>query len=83
MKYLVSLIVGMIVGLIAFVALLYFNPLTSQNRLSPLSVTDNDLVTLNYSAVAADALVYTNNGESQVAPHPVKVLQLWEEKIRG
>jgi len=82
MKYLVSLIVGMIVGVIAFVTLLYLNPFTSQNRLSPLSVTDNDLVTLNYSAVAADALVYTNNGESQVAPHPVKVLQLWERPIR-
>ena len=27
-------------------------------------------------------LVYTNDGESQVEPHPAKVLQLWEPTIR-
>ena len=82
MKYLISLIVGMIVGAAALLALLYFNPLTSQNKLSPLSVTDNDLVTLNYSAAPTDMLIYTNNGESKIAPHPAKVLQLWERPIR-
>lgn len=82
MKYLIALLVGMIVGVAAFIALLYFNPLTSKNTLSPLSVTDNDLITLNYSAVAADALIFTNDGESQIAPHPAKVLQLWEPPIR-
>jgi len=82
MKYLISLLLGMLVGAAAFVALLYFNPLTSQNKLSPLSVTDNELISLNYSVVATDALVYTNDGESQVAPFPAKVLQLWEPPIR-
>ena len=80
MKYVVSLLLGLAVGVAAFVALLYFNPLTSQNRLSPLS--DHEVITLNYSAVPADALVYTNDGESPVAPNPVKVLQLWEPPIR-
>ena len=82
MKYLASLLAGMIVGVAAFIALLYFNPLASNNVLSPLSVTDNELITLNYSAVAADALIYTNDGESRIAPHPAKVLQLWEPPIR-
>ena len=82
MKYLISLVLGMIVGVAAFVAVLYYNPLTTQNNLSPLSVTDNDLIILNYSAVAVDALIYTNDGESQVAPYPTKVLQLWEPPIR-
>ena len=82
MKYLISLFVGMVIGAAAFFALLYYNPLTSQNRLSPMSVTDNDLIMLNYSAVATDALVYTNDGESQIAPYPAKVLQLWERPIR-
>lgn len=82
MKYLISLLLGMAVGVAAFLTLLYFNPLTSQNRLSPLSVSDNEVTTLNYSAVAQEALVYTNDGESQVAPNPVKVLQLWEPPIR-
>ena len=82
MRYLISLLVGMAVGVVAFVALLYYNPLTSQNKLSPLSVSANDVFILNYSAVATDALVYTNDGESQVAPYPAKVLQLWEPSVR-
>lgn len=82
MKYLISLLIGLATGVAAFLALLYFNPLTSQNKLSPVSVTDEDLIVLNYSAVATNALIYTNDGESQVAPHPAKVLQLWEPPIR-
>jgi hypothetical protein len=82
MKYLISLLVGMVVGVAVFLALLYYNPLTSINKLSPLSVTENELVSLNYSAVASDALIYTNDGASVVTPHPAKVLQLWEQPIR-
>ncbi len=82
MKYLISLIVGMVLGVAAFLALLYYNPMTSQNKLSPLSVSDNDVITYNYSAVATDALVFTNDGESMVAPYPSKVLQLWEPTVR-
>lgn len=82
MKYLISLLVGMLVGAAAFLVFLYFNPLTTANKLSPLSVSDNDLMSLNFSVVAGDALLYTNDGESQVAPHPAKVLQLWELPIR-
>jgi len=82
MKYLVSLVVGLAVGVVAFLALLYYNPMTSQNKLSPLSVSDNDVITFNYSAVATDALVFTNDGKSTVAPYPSKVLQLWEPTVR-
>lgn len=82
MKYVVALLLGLAVGVAAFLALLYFNPLTTQNRLSPLSVSDNQVITFNYSAVATEALVYTNDGRSQVAPHPAKVLQLWEPTVR-
>lgn len=82
MRYLISLLFGLATGVAAFLALLYFNPLTSQNKLSPVSVTDEDLIVLNYSAVASNALIYTNDGESQIAPHPAKVLQLWELPIR-
>jgi len=81
-KYLISLILGIAVGVAAFLAFLYYNPMTAQNRLSPLSVSANDIITFNYSAVAADALVYTNDGESSVTPHPPKVLQLWEPTVR-
>lgn len=82
MKYVISLIIGMLVGIAVLVLMLYFNPVTSQNKLSPLFVIDNDVITLHYSAVAQDSLIYTNDGESQVDPHPVNVLQLWEPTIR-
>lgn len=82
MKYLIALIVGVLAGAILFVALLYFNPLTKQQVLSPLSVSEHEVAVLKYSAVAADSLIYTNDGESQVEPHPPKVLQLWEGPVR-
>jgi hypothetical protein len=61
---------------------MFFNPFVAANPLSPLSVSDYELISLNYSAVARDAIVFTNNGESQVRPKPPKVLQLWEAPIR-
>jgi hypothetical protein len=82
MKYLISMTIGMLTGAVAFLALLYYNPLLATTTLSPLSVTDNQLMTLNYSAVAEDSLMYTNDGESLVDPYPEKVLQLWEPPIR-
>jgi len=81
-KYLLALIVGLAVGVAAFLALLYYNPLTTQQGLSPITVTDNDVIKLGYSAVAEDTLIYTNNGDSRVDPHPAKVVQLWEGPIR-
>ncbi|MDH3267004.1 MAG: hypothetical protein OEM25_08570, partial [Gammaproteobacteria bacterium] len=81
-RYLLALLVGLAVGAAAFLALLYFNPLSVQNQLSPISVTNNDVLHLTYPAVAGSELLYTNDGDSQVAPHPPKVLQLWELPIR-
>jgi hypothetical protein len=81
-KYLFALLFGMAVGAAILLGGLYLNPLTTQQRLSPITVTDNDVVKLGYSAAAEDMLVYTNDGESRVDPHPAKVLQLWEAPIR-
>lgn len=82
-KYFIALGLGLVTGALVFVLLLYFNPLSKQQALSPLSVSQNEVITLNYSAVPADSLVYTNDGESQVEPYPAKVLQLWEATIRN
>ncbi len=82
-KYLIALIVGMLAGVVLFATLLYFNPLTKQQSLSPLSVSQHEVAVLNYSAVAADSLIFTNDGESQVQPYPPKVLQLWEGPVRS
>lgn len=81
-KYLLALLLGMITGVVLLALLLYFNPLNNPKTLSPLSVSKNEVLTLNYSAVASNSLVYTNDGESQVEPYPAKVLQLWEATIR-
>ncbi len=81
MKYLIVLLLGLAVGAASALGLLFYNPLTSQMALSPLSVSDRQQITLRYSAVAEDSIVLTNNGESRVQPNPVKVLQLWEAPI--
>lgn len=82
MKYLLSLLLGVLVGAVLTVLLVYYNPLGVDNDISPLAVTDNAVITLNYEAVPAESLLYTNNGESRIAPNPPKVLQLWEAPIR-
>ncbi len=82
MKQLIGLLLGLVVGGLCALAFLYYNPLTSQNSLSPLSVSSEVQFGLAYSAVAEDSIVFTNHGEARTHPHPVKVLQLWEAPIR-
>ena len=81
-KHLFALLVGTLIGIMVLAASLYYNPFNVKNKLSPISVTDNDVITLGFSAVAEDVIVYTNDGESRIDPHPAKVLQLWEPTIR-
>mgnify|MGYP001821634890 CR=1 FL=1 len=81
-KYVASLLSGILLGVFAAATLLYFNPLASRNPLSPLSVSNNEILSVGYSAVPTDSIVYTNNGESRVEPHPDKVRELWEAPIR-
>ena len=81
-KYVAGLLLGVLLGAFAAAALLYFNPLAARNPLSPLSVSNNEILSLGYSAVPTDSIVYTNNGESRVQPHPEKVRELWEAPIR-
>lgn len=82
MKYLIALFVGILTGVAVFAAGVAFNPFISKQGLSPLAVTDSQTVTLFYSGVASDAIVFTNDGESVTSVHPEKVLQLWEASIR-
>lgn len=82
MKYLASLAVGFFSGIFAFFVLMYVNPLSSQLAVSPLSVTGQQLVELQYSAVTDDAILLTNDGESKTSPQPPGILQLWEDTIK-
>ena len=81
-RYVGGLLLGIMLGALAASTLLYFNPLAARNPLSPLSVSSNRMLSLSYSAVPKDSIVYTNNGESRVQPHPEKVRDLWEAPIR-
>lgn len=81
-KYVLSLVLGTVLGVLAAAALLYFNPLAARNPLSPLAVSNNTMLSLGYSGVPTDAIVYTNSGESRAQPHPERVRELWERPIR-
>ena len=82
-KHVIALLLGILLGAIAALSLLFYNPLARQNPLSPVSVSDQELLNLEYSAVPTDAIVYTNDGESRVHPYPAKIQQLWEAPIRN
>jgi hypothetical protein len=82
MKYLFSLLVGLVCGATLLLAALYFNPFVARQTLSPLAVSDNVLVVLSYSLVPADSLLFTNDGESVRQPFPLKVQELWEPAVQ-
>ena len=82
MKFLAVLFAGLLTGAVVALGVVYYNPFSAKSSLSPLSVSERQQFTLTYSAVATDSILFTNDGESRVHPHPVKVLQLWEAPIR-
>jgi hypothetical protein len=82
MKHIVTLFLGFLTGAVLFAIGVLYNPFIADRGLSPLSVTDAALVTLNFSVVPAETILYTNDGESLQTPFPPKVQQLWEAPIR-
>ena len=82
MKHIIALLLGLAVGACLLVAALIYNPFSGERSLSPLSVTNAQTITLSYSGVAADSIVYTNDGESATTPYPENVKELWEAPIR-
>ena len=68
MKHVIALLLGLIVGMILFSLVLIYNPFIADRGLSPLSVTDARIISLNYSVVPAESIVYTNDGESMHLP---------------
>ena len=82
MKYIVSLLIGMVVGAAIFGLALIYNPFIADRGLSPLTVSDSEVISLGYSVVPTETIAFTNNGEAHQAPNPVKILQLWEAPIR-
>lgn len=81
MKYVISMLAGMLIGVVLFVLGFYYNPFVGSPKVSPLAVSDLDMVDLSYSLVASESIIFTNDGDSHVQPHPTKVLQLWEPTV--
>ncbi len=82
-KNLAILGLGVFFGLVIVATTVFYNPFIETPGLSPLAVSENEVMRLSYSAAAEDAIIYTNDGESQVAPNPPRVMQLWEPTLRN
>ena len=57
MRHLMVVLLGLVVGAAAAIAFIYYNPFASRISLSPISVSDQPQIILNYSAVAADSII--------------------------
>ena len=79
MKYVLSLLFGLVAGAAAAMALLYFNPLT-QRQGEPAARADRSL---GYSMSAADTWLATHDRQIDLPVIPVDVPLLWENGIKG
>jgi len=82
MKYLISLVVGILAGSVLLLAGLYVNPFVARQSLLPVAVSDDMLAVLDYSLAPSESLLFTNDGESLRKPYPLKVQELWEPTIQ-
>ncbi len=80
MKYLLGFAAGFVLGGALAVAIVLFIP-SSRPMLTPLDVSDGVQISLDFSAVADDTILFTNEGKSAIAPHPKGVMELWEPTI--
>ncbi|MBT8080656.1 MAG: hypothetical protein KJO31_18895 [Gammaproteobacteria bacterium] len=82
MKYLVSLLLGVVAGMSVLAAALYFNPFAAPARVSPLAVSESSIMGLSFSVVPSESLILTNDGDSMDNTHPDRVQELWEPAVR-
>ena len=83
MKFFVVLILGFLTGAAIFMIGLVYNPFIADRGLSPLSVTDQEVITLSFSNVPTESIIYTNNGESMQQSGIARALRLWKAPIRS
>jgi len=81
MKYLVSLLIGTLIGAALFAAGMYYNPFTGHELVSPLAISKEKNLHVTYTAVPGEMILYTDDGESTVSTHPDRVVELWEPAI--
>lgn len=82
MKFLITFFLGLLAGAALFLLALIYNPFIGDRKISPLAVSNDEIIALNFSAVPSDSIVFTNDGNALQKPHPAKVQQLWEAPVR-
>jgi hypothetical protein len=80
-RFLRAFIPGFLTGVLLFLAGFYFNPFSSESRLSPLSLSKSRLVEYSYSLDPGEMLALTNNGNSRTRTNPERVQELWEPAV--
>ncbi len=77
MKYLLTLILGLLLGAILGVVALYLNPLTLQENAQPGAGGWR----LTYGSPIIGGLAFTHGGQSRLPSHPAGIPELWENTI--
>lgn len=83
MKNLLAFVLGLPVGVALLALGIYYNPFSAAVSVSPLAVSSGSQVSLGFSAVPAEALLFTNDGESVPPPHPTEAVELWDLTLRN
>ena len=78
MKYILTLISGLLLGALLGVATLYFNPLTGREAAGTGGAGD---WTLSYGSPVSGGLAFTHSGQSRLPIHPAGIPELWENTI--
>jgi len=81
MKYIISLLLGLLCGVALFVVALLNNPFVADRTLSPLSDGDTAVISLSYTAVPAKSIAFTNSGDARLQPHPKGIRLLREGTV--
>ena len=77
MKYLLTLVMGLLVGALLGVVALYVNPLTTRETGQPGAAD----WTLSYESPVSGGLAFTHGGETRLPNHPAGIPELWENTI--
>ena len=79
MRYVIALVVGLVIGAAAALALLYFNPLTQRQ----VQAGATPARSLGYSMQSADTWLATHDRQIDLPVVPADVPLLWEDGIKG
>jgi hypothetical protein len=80
MRHVLAFVLGIVAGGLLAIGFVFFVP-ASQPGLTPLDISDGEQIALDFSGVADEAILFTNDGESAMSPQPERVQQLWEPTI--